>query len=117
MTQHPSDITAQKTFLGPDDIAFRNHQKRKRAPKDALPSIPDGPCCARCANWQRPDNGDEFGMCREVVVDMSVGTDVRRFVTRKEAREQFVIWTDPMATRGFFAACSLFRRNVAEGAA
>lgn len=108
MTSHPSDGVAQKTFLGQDDHEFRRQQKRKRAPKDALPTIPDGPCCARCSNWQRPGKDDDFGLCREVVVDMAIGTSVRRFMTQREAREQFAVGADPIATRGYFVGCSLF---------
>lgn len=105
--QHSSDEMAQKTFLGPDDKRFLAEKKRKRAPKAELPAIPDGPCCARCANWEAP-NDDGFGQCREVVIVDDGHADTRRAMTRAEARELFLFGGDPLRTRGFFEGCRLF---------
>lgn len=114
--QHPSDAVAQKTFLGPDDKRFLSDKKRRRAPKIELPAIPDGPCCARCANWEAPDE-DGFGQCREVVIVEDGYADTRRAITRTEARSLFLFGGDPLRTRGFFAGCRLFVAGVEKGVA
>lgn len=113
---HPSDATAQKTFLGEDDRRFLAEKKRKRAPKAALPDIPDGPCCARCANWYPPDE-DGFGQCREVVIVEDGHADTRRAMTREEARSLFLFGGDPLRTRGFFEGCRLFAAKEERGVA
>lgn len=112
---HPSDVSAQRSFLGEDDIRFRRERKRKRAPKQDLPSMPDGPCCGRCRSWERPDAGDDFGQCREVVVQLDGPADKRRVMTREEAAALFELGVDPLRTRDFAPACSRYaeRREAA----
>lgn len=105
---HPSDATAAKTFLGPDDRKFLAEKKRKRAPKDPLPDVPDGPCCYRCRNWHPPGTQDDFGRCRVAGYDVTRPPKERPVITKAEAEEQFVMGFDFMHVRGFAPACSLF---------
>lgn len=109
MTRRESDITAAKTFLGPDDKAFLAEKRRRRAPRDPLPAIPDTPCCARCRNWHPPGKQDEFGRCRVAGYDATVPAKERPLITKQEAEEGMVMGFDYMSVRGFAPACSLFR--------
>jgi len=112
---HPSDISAQRSFLGEDDIRFAKERKRKRAPKPELPSMPDGPCCGRCAHWERPTDDDGFGQCRAIVVQIDGPSDKRLVMTREEAAAQFMLGVDPLRTRDFAPPCSRYveRREAA----
>jgi hypothetical protein len=118
---HPSDLIAQKTFLGPDEIAFQKAQKRKRSPKVQLPKVlPGGPCCARCQNWIAPEESDDFGACTSLTVvteKVSFGPERGSIFSTDQAMKQSDWAWESMATRGFFAGCSLFRSNGLEGAA
>ncbi len=105
---HPSDLVAQRAFLGEDDKRFRRDRTRRRAPKPDLPDLPDGPCCARCRHWEPPFEADDFGRCREAVVEIDGFADRRRVLTRAEAVAGFLFGVEPLPTRGFFAGCSLF---------
>lgn len=109
---HASDITARKTFLGVDDKKFRAEQKRTRQPKQQLPDIPNGPCCARCKHWQPPGKHDDFGLCRKTVYDPTAPPERRLILTRDEAMRQFV-YGEPVRVRGFGAACSLYEDGKA----
>ena len=108
MTAHESDVTARKTFLGPDDKTFLAEKKRKRAPKDPLPEIPDGPCCVRCRNWHPPGKSDDFGRCRVAGYDATAPPDRRVLMTHAEATERMVMGFDYLHVRGFAPACSLY---------
>lgn len=112
---HPSDISAQRSFLGEDDIRFKKERKRKSAPKPELPAMPDGPCCGRCAFWERPTGDDAFGQCREIVAEFEGPSDRRRVLTRDEAAKQFMLGVEPLRTRDFAPACSRYaeRREAA----
>ena len=114
---HPSDLVAQATFLGADDKVYRRERKRRNAPKVALPSLPDGPCCARCGQWQAPADPDDHGECRATVVQVDGFADERRVYTRAEAMALLRMGVEPLATRGFFAGCSLFEVRGEEEAA
>lgn len=109
MSGHESDATAAKTFLGPDDRTFLAEKKRKRAPRDPLPDVPDGPCCSVCVHWQKPERGDDFGRCRVAGYDVTRPPKERPVITKAEAEEQFVMGFDFMHVRGFAPACSLYR--------
>lgn len=109
-TSHPSDISARKTHKGIDDLRYEREQKQKRAPKQKLPAIlPDGPCCARCANWHPPEGGEPFGLCREAVVLDSFLPERRIVMTRDEAQRTGELNWQYLPTRGFMAGCSLYK--------
>lgn len=101
---HESDATARMTFLA--------EKKRKRAPRDPLPAIPDGPCCFRCRNWHPPGKQDDFGRCRVAVVVRERepgGPEKGTLMPHKEATERMLMGWDFMSVRGFAPACSQYR--------
>lgn len=110
---HPSDISAQRTFLGEDDKRWIAEKKRQRAPKVELPSIPDGPCCVRCQNWERPQDSKDFGECRVIVAEVDGPTSARRVMTREQAQAEFLIGVEPLRVRGFAAPCSRYQAKGA----
>lgn len=107
----PTDLIVQATFLGADDKRFAAEKKRKRAPRVELPAIPDGPCCARCANWKPDTDPDDFGVClalATVAERVTFGPERGTVVSIEQAIQQADWAFDYLSTRGFFAGCRLF---------
>ena len=118
MTSHPPDHAAQSTFMAPDDKAFRREQKRKRAPKPDLPSVPDGPCCFRCENWRAPGKDDDFGVCTALAVvaeKVKFGAERGTVVSIEWAMQQADVPCDHLRTKAYMDGCSRYaeRREAA----
>lgn len=109
---HPSDLTAQMSFLSVDDKRFREDRKRRRRKPDPLPDVPDGPCCLRCRNWRPPGPHDDFGECRvlQVLLDRAPGSAEKgTIVSVEEAIERYYgTPREDLRTRAFFAGCSRY---------
>lgn len=116
----PSDFVAQRTFLAPDDIRFKKEKARRAAPRVRLPQIPDGPCCDRCANWLRPEDADDFGECRLLVVvseKATMGPERGTVFGIEQAMKQGEWGWEYLTTRGFFEGCSRYEAIEKERAA
>lgn len=107
-----TDTIVRATYLSEDDRAYKRERAKRNRPKDPLPEIPDGPCCARCRSWFPPATHDDFGQCREVVVDPGASADKRLFIPRVEAERRFMFGVVHMPVRGFADACSLYRAKT-----
>ena len=118
--RHPSDVVAQTTFLSEDDKRFAKEQRRKRSPRVVLPTTPDGPCCARCQRWRKPDDPGDFGICLSLVSvteHISMGPERGTVLSSKEAMQQYDWPWEYLPTRGFFAGCSQYVSSEKEQAA
>lgn len=115
MLTDPVDLTIQKTFLGEDDKQFAKAKARKSQPKAPTPSIPDGPCCLRCRNWDPPGSHDDFGHCRALVTveERTTFGPERGTVVAVEAAVQQAEWSWVyLPTKPYFAGCSRFVRQI-----
>lgn len=120
--KHASDISAQLAFIGlsEDEKRWKAEQARKRK-KPAVPNpVPDGPCCAICGNWVRPEDEGGFGHCRKLVTvrsriprgpDPGVTLGVEDVLWGVEFEWEF------MRTRAGFLACSRYEEAAKEDAA
>lgn len=105
-----ADALAQQSFWGLDDGRAKRERLRKSAPAVCAPPLPDGPCCGRCRHWNRPHEGNGFGLCgllcviRGKVID---GPAKGEIVSIDEA----ISWrveSEPLATKAFTERCSVF---------
>lgn len=118
--KHPSDVTAQMTFLTEDEKRFRREKERKRRPKVVLPDLPDGPCCARCRRWRNDGDADDYGICLSLVVvseRIRMGPERGTVFSAKDAMQQYEWPWEYLSTRGFFAGCSQYEEAGKEEAA
>lgn len=113
---HPSDRSAQITFMGKDDIQFQKAQKRKRAPKDPTPNVPDGHCCLRCANWRPDVDPNDFGACVALVfveTKVPMGPERGTVFSLEQAMQQDEWAFDYLPTKPYMVGCSLFHERKA----
>lgn len=113
--QHPSDVSAQIALLGhtEDDIRWKKERRRKYKAKEVVSDeLPEGGCCARCANWTKPGESDDFGHCMKLVTVMSKPASFgpERGVTLgvEDVMKPVDFDWQFMRTRPSFEACSRF---------
>lgn len=119
--RHPSDISAQTSFLGhsPDDKRWKAEQKRKKAKPPPPNPIPDGPCCVRCRNWTKPEPDDDFGSCQKLVtiIRYASGCPDRGYTAGIEEAMSHPKWAgnwEHMRTKPSFVGCSRYDALVRE---
>jgi len=101
----------------------REHRRQRRGFGNPFDEPADvdrrlaSPCCSRCRFWQPPlaDSGDQFGICHRVVCvrqrlrSLEVGT----LISLNELRMRHLpVAHEPMRTRAWAPACSLFTEEL-----
>ena len=95
-----------------DDHEYAKEQKQKHAPKFRPPTtMPDAPCCGRCANWSEPLPGDDYGECRVAFVRSAKYAEDRIILSFRELEDRREPTGEMMRTTCAFLACSQYRRG------
>ena len=95
-----------------DDHEYAKEQKRKRAPKFRPPTtMLNTACCGRCANWDEPLLGDDYGECKVAFVRSAKYAEDRIILSFRELEGRMELTGEMMRPTCAFLACSQYRRG------